>query len=191
MIKSKWLTVHWREGLWVNNDLILVFSSHKAIVWLVIETAFMIFFSLFWSTDSFSPHLLYSSYMEKYNLNNLLCSTNESKSYFRVNEWHNFHFRVNYLFKTEMELGKMFKMHCILLRHSRLLPLRIGWLFEVCKAGLWVDTALTGRRSLFLKPHWCDWVSMATWAQSLAWDKFRVERGATSIQKLRSVCLPL
>ncbi len=102
--------------------------------------------------------------------------------------WQNFHFRVNYHFKTEMELGKMFKMLCILLRRSRLLPLWIGWLFEVCKAGLWMDMTLTGRRSLFfLKPHWCDWVSMATrgpWDQSLAWDKFRVERGATSHPKL-------
>ncbi len=63
MIKSKWLTVHWREGLWVNNDSILVCYSLEAIVWLVIETAFMILFILFWSTD-FSHHLLYSNYME-------------------------------------------------------------------------------------------------------------------------------
>lgn len=73
--------------------------------------------------------------MEKYNLCNLLCYTEEIKSYFRVND-DNFHFWVNYPFKTEMELAKMFKMHCILLRRSQLLPLRIGWPFEVCKAGL-------------------------------------------------------
>ncbi len=80
MIKSKWLTVYWREGLWVNNDSILVCYSLKAIVWLVIETAFMILIILFLSTGGSSPHFLYSYYMEKYSLNNLLCSTNDDRT---------------------------------------------------------------------------------------------------------------
>lgn len=48
---------------------------------------------------------------------------------------------------------------------------------------LWLADVRVEGLLFLLKPHWCDWVSMATggpWAQSLAWDKFWVERRANS-----------